>query len=112
MRLHNFIVDFREEHDHSSTGISAVEKNVFTEDCRRFMAGQSGVGGVGVHGGEREVRRNEDGTVFQGGRPSQIESQTTKEGKDFRDRLRDFISYEGGVRPRSNWYRENNRFLN
>jgi hypothetical protein len=112
MRLHNFIVDFREEHEPSSTGISAVDKNVFTEDCRRFMAGQSGVGRVGVHGGEREVRRNEDGTVFQGGRPSQIESQTTKEGKDFRDRLRDFISYEGGVRPRSNWYRENNRFLN
>ena len=39
MRMHNFIVDFREEHAIPAAE-NAVDKDIFDEDCRRFLATQ------------------------------------------------------------------------
>ena len=45
--MHNFIVDFREEHAIPAAD-NAVDNGIFDEDCRRFLATQSGVGVFGV----------------------------------------------------------------
>jgi len=65
LRLHNFIVDYRESHLIEGTDQS-VDRETFDEDCRRFMARQAKVGRVGVDGGELEVRRDADGTINLG----------------------------------------------
>ena len=106
--MHNFIVDFREEHS-MPAAINAVDKDIFDEDCRRFLATQSGVGAFGVNGGEEDIRREADGTPAHGGRPFNNELQSTKEGRSIRDRLRDYVRVEDGVRPPTNWYRDHNR---
>ena len=110
MRLHNFIVDFREEMEPSSTRGVSLDREIFNEDCRRFLAAQSGVG-AGVHGGEEDIRRDADGNPLTGGRPTNVEVSTTQEGRAIRDSLRDYLAAEGAERPASNWYRSNNRVL-
>ena len=111
MRLHNFTVDYREAHGGMSSGIDDIDKTIFDEDCRRFLAAQSNVGGgaVGVHGGENDIRRDANGNPSLGGRPTNLEAETTREGKTIRDRLKDFFQSQDCTRPPSNWYRENNR---
>ena len=94
--MHNFIVDFREEHS-MPAAINAVDKDIFDEDCRRFLATQLGVGVFGINGGEEDICREADGTPVRGGRPFNNKLQSTKE------RLED------GVRPPTNWYRDHNR---
>jgi len=106
IRLHNFIVDFREECGDQE---SDTERSLFDEDCRRFMAAQSHGCSVGVQGGEDDIRRDSNGNPSVGGRPFNAELMTTREGKSIRDSIRDYISAEERVRPPSNWYREKNR---
>ena len=112
MRLHNFIVDFREA-QHNSSASTEIDRAVFDDDCRRFLATilESGdeVFDGGVHGGELEIRRNEDFETLQGGRPKRNEADSEKVGKRFRDSIRDEITRQRLVRPQSNWYRINNR---
>lgn len=107
MRLHNFIVDFREAQEES--GADDAEKSLFDEDCRRFLAAQSNIGPIGVQGGEDDIRRDANGNPSVGGRPTNTEAEATREGKSIRESLRDYISSQDGTRPPSNWYRENNR---
>ncbi|EJK58257.1 hypothetical protein THAOC_21635 [Thalassiosira oceanica] len=49
LMLHNFIVDHRES---LGENVSSMERDVFDDDCRRFMASQTGIYSVGVHGGD------------------------------------------------------------
>ena len=50
MNLHNFIVDFREEtRDTSLTDDS--ERDLFDDDCRRFLSVHPDIDGGGVYGG-------------------------------------------------------------
>ena len=108
LRLHNFIIDFRE-----SERTDTVERELFDEDCRRFMAEQSCVGtvNVGVHGGEMDVRRGQDGNPVVGGRPTLKEQAVRSEGLSLRQKLKDFIQRQRCERPSSNWFRKNNRVL-
>ena len=108
IRLHNFIVDFREEYEDQG---SDAEISLFDEDCRRFMAAQSDVCSMGVQGGEDDIRRDANGNPSVGGRPTNAEQITTREGKSIRDSIRDYIASEERIRPPSNWYREKNRVL-
>jgi hypothetical protein len=108
MRLHNFIVDFREENLIPASD-NAVDADIFDEDCRRFLATQSRVGVFGVNGGEEDICRRADGSPDLGGRPYVNEVQSTKEGRSIRDRLRDYVRAEEEVRPPTNWYRDHNR---
>ena len=56
MRLHNFIVDYREMAGEADL-IDEIERAVFNEDCRRLMAVNTNYpGGGGVHGGEADAR--------------------------------------------------------
>ena len=105
MRVHNFIVETRNDGDDSDY----IDRDIFDDDCRRFFAVNPFVNNEGVHGGEEDIRRDEDGNPLRGGRPSRAETQSTQVGQSWRDRHRDRISAQGLVRPRSNWYRVNNR---
>jgi hypothetical protein len=112
MRLHNFIVDFREAEQNTSASME-IDRVVFDDDCRRFLATilESGdeVFDGGVHGGEQEIRRNNDFETSQGGRPKRNEAESEQVGRRFRDSIRDEIKRQRLVRPQTNWYRINNR---
>ena len=111
LHLHNFIVDFREEHGGPVSDSTAMERELFDDDCRRFLSAQSGVGSVGVHGGELDVRRDRQGNPSQGGRPSANEAQSNAEGKSMRKRLKSYMMSQRCERPATNWYRVNNRVM-
>lgn len=105
-RLHNFIVDYREANNVDNN----ADKSIFDEDCRRFLATQSNVRFVGVHGGEDDIRLDDNGNPYLGGHPTNIEAETTTcEGKAIRENIKEYIAKEECSRPPSNWYRENNR---
>ena len=66
MRMHNFIVDFQK-----ANVINAVDKILFDEDCRRFLAVQSNVESMmGANGREDEIRCDYNGNPYVGGRPT------------------------------------------
>ena len=105
MRLHNFIVDFREE------AYAGQDNSLFDEDCRRFLAVHPDLETTGVFGGEDEEKRDEQGNRLVGGRPKRDELMSRKHGISQRDMLRDEISRRRLVRPATNWYKDNNRVL-
>ena len=107
MRLHNFIVDNR-NNDNFGTSMDHI---VFDDDCRRFFSVHPEMDDIGVRGGEEDVQRNEEGEVSRGGRTSRAESHSANFGKQWRDNYRDEIARQHLVRPRSNWYRVNNRMF-
>ena len=112
--LHNFIIDY--QYTHKVPASSAADKRaVFDEDSRRFLATQLNVGSYGVDGGEEELCQDHAGVQYEGrmamGRPTHVESRTTLEGKGVRDKVRNYVVAEGGTRPHSNWYKENNRIM-
>ena len=107
MRLHNFIVDFREAR---RSVFDSAERPVFDDDCRRFLAIHPEVD-FGVHGGEQDIRLGADGSRLIGGRPTKDDSNSTDHGKNLRNMLREFITDQRLQRPRTNWYRENNRVM-
>ena len=106
MRLHNFIVDHRNRNDNFST---SLDREIFDDDCRRFFAVDPFLDDIGVRGGEDDVQRYENGEVSRGGRTSRAETNSSNLGRQWRDTNRDEIARQRLVRPRSNWYRLNNR---
>ncbi|KAL3805723.1 hypothetical protein ACHAW5_003832 [Stephanodiscus triporus] len=69
MRLHNFIVDFRET-NLCVTESTALDREVFDDDCRRYLAThleqyEDGVYDGGVYGGDQEIRRDDDFSVLR-----------------------------------------------
>jgi len=59
MRLHNFILDRRQDNSYSNR----MDADVFDDDCRRFFAVNSFLVRSGVHGGEDDVCRDGEGNV-------------------------------------------------
>ena len=106
MRLHNFIVDNRNE----GCEMDPVDRQVFDDDARRYFSVHPN-NEEGVHGGEDDVRRDENGNILRGGRPPTSEALSTETGKVWRDKHRDEIARRGLARPISNWYRERNRIV-
>ncbi|KAL7506494.1 hypothetical protein ACHAXN_009688 [Cyclotella atomus] len=103
MRLHNFIVDWREGEHFKSSEVD--ERTIFFEDHRRFMAAYPDLEVVGVHGGEEEERRNR-------GRPTNVDKAIRDLGLSVRQSLCDDVAARKLVRPELNWFRrENNRVL-
>jgi hypothetical protein len=111
MRLHNFIVDFREENLSQSNSRDSLEidRSVFSDEMRRFLSINLNEEVVGVHGGEKEIRRNEEFDPSQGGRPRKADKDCEKVGSMWRDKIRDEIKRQHLVRPQTNWFRVNNR---
>ena len=112
MRLHNFIVDFREG-GHGSSESLLVERSVFDDDWRRYLATSlehdpEGGNDGGVYGGERDIRRDGNFEQFRGGRPKAEEADSEAVGRRWRDNIRDEITRRRLIRPSTNWYRSSN----
>jgi len=106
MRLHNMIVMKR-----GDTGsIDAIDREVFQDDARRVFYNSNDYN-EGVEGGESDVRRDANGDVFRGRRPTRRDHHLAEVGKAWRDEHRDEISRQRLVRPATNWYREHNRII-
>jgi len=112
MRLHNFIVDFRET-NLCVTESTALDREVFDDDCRRYLAThleqyEDGVYDGGVYGGEHDIRHDNDFSPLQGEHPKGKEFDSEVVGRRWRDDVRAEISRRGLIRPHTNWYRSNN----
>jgi hypothetical protein len=113
MRLHNFIVDYRERYL-CVLESTALDRDVFDDDCRRYLAThleqhEDGVYDGGVYGGEQDIRRDENFNQLRGGRPKYDEANSEVVGRRWRENIRDEISRHELIRPHTNWYRSNNR---
>jgi len=106
MRLHNCIVELR-----VGNTMDALDRDIFDDDCRRFYAINPFHLNEGVSGGEEDVRLDEDGNAVRGGRPSNIEKESSEWGKTWRNEIRDEILRQKLIRPPTNYYRDRNRVL-
>jgi hypothetical protein len=91
MCLHNFIVDFREGERCVSESI-ALDRSVFDDDCRCYLAThlEKNIGELtegGVHGGEQDVRHDDDFNQDWGGRPKADDADSEAVGRQWRDIL-------------------------
>jgi len=111
MRLHNFIVDWREEKSATAMLSVETERSIFDEDHRRFMAAYPDFDDCGVHGGEEDIRLDSNGNPLAGGRPSSLSKEVTDLGRNVRQELCNDIARKKLVRPRINWFRDCNRVL-
>lgn len=102
MRLHNFIVDWREVN--ISADVDDVDRQIFEEDHKRFMSAYPTFDAAGVHGGEEE-RTNARG------RSTNFTKEITEFGRKVRQIICDNIKAKRLVRPQCNWFRVNNRVL-
>jgi hypothetical protein len=83
--------------------MDSIDKEVFDEECRRFFSIHPDIA-EGVDGGDH---MNDS----RPGRPTRQEANAASVGRDWRDLIRDEIARQGLSRPRTNWYRENNRLF-
>lgn len=111
LRLHNFIVDFREAEKEVSP-LEELERLVFDEDCRRFMAVNPDLDHYGVDGGEDDPMLDEDGNPDRGGRPFLQDTLSRQAGLAVRTAISNEIGRRRCERPRVNWFRKDNRFIN
>ncbi len=106
MRLHNFIVEYRES---AAAADDTDERYIFEDDFRRFLAASPVFLQGGIHGGEDEAVRDANFEPTRGGRPTRAESESEKLGREWRDSICNNIAAQHLIRPLSNWYRNQNR---
>ena len=70
----------------------ADEREIFDDDCRRFLAVTPDFLHGGIHGGEDEIVRDANFDPYRGGRPTRAESESENMGCDWHDRLRNSIT--------------------
>ncbi len=61
-----------------------------------------------MHGGEQDVRHDDDFNQDWGGRPKADDADSEVVGRQWRDNFRDEISRRRLIRPATNWYCSNN----
>ena len=112
LRLHNFIVDYRQEKERESV-LDELERSVFNEDSRRFLAVNPGHRANGAHEAHGEDLLDENGArvIACGGRPSTDDVACREAGVEIRESISSFIANKKERRPQINWFRENNRVL-
>ena len=110
MRLHNFIVDFR-ENTKESTIMEEIEREVFDDGVRRFLDVHPNVEDSGVHIGEEYERLDAEGSPLTGRRPFKAEVESKEFCMEFRKKVSEDIKQNRLTRPRSNWYQVKNRVL-
>jgi hypothetical protein len=110
MRLHNFIIDWREAKPGSCSNEAGTnEREIFEEEHRKFMAAYPDIDMHGVYGGEDDDRLDSNGNPLVGGRPSNLSKTLTDVGRSVREALCEDIDSKKLVRPKINWFRHNNR---
>ena len=93
MRLHNFIVNYREKHNKSS---SDKDLDMFDDECLDFMTAHPDEI-IGTYSGTM----SDDSVRKPVGRPTKLRRM----GKEWRDKLRNRMKQEGLKRPPCNWHR-------
>eukprot|EP00804_Cyclotella_cryptica_P030172 CCRYP_021197-RA/>CCRYP_021197-RA protein AED:0.74 eAED:0.39 QI:0/-1/0/1/-1/1/1/0/95 len=92
-----------------TTSFDHLDKDVFEEDCRRFLQSNMDVCSVGVHGRGEEERGDERGNRFVGGRPLSAETEAREIGMAMRNAIWDELVRTNFTRPPSNFYQSNKR---
>jgi hypothetical protein len=106
MRLHNFIVEYRES---AVAADDSDERDIFEDNFRRFLAARPDFLQGGIHGGEDKAVRDANFEPTRGGRPTRAESESEKLGREWRDSICNYIAAQRLIRPLSNWYCNQNR---
>jgi hypothetical protein len=104
MRLHNFIIAYRESTADNQEGL-----DIFDE-CRRFLAFNPDES-VEVQGGELDDKLDADGNRLVGGRPTTDDAAATLQGKNLRQQLCNLVARHGYVRPATNWFKNRNGLI-
>ena len=106
LRLHNFIVDYRESvRSYQVSGNTVGEVDMFLSEVRRSNA-EDRSSATGVFGGEEEQRLD-----VRRGRPPMEETVSREDGLVIRDEIKNKIADGNWIRPKTNWYRTENRFI-
>ena len=106
MRLHNFIIEYREATADNQEGL-----DIFDEECRRFLAFNPDES-VEVQDGELDDRLDADGNSrLVGGRPTADDAAATLRGKNLRQQLCNLVARNGYVRPTTNWFKNRNGLI-
>ena len=100
-RLHNFIVDYRED-NLQTTRLQQLEKVVFEDDYNNFLVSHPDISNYGIMDGHDELQ--------QRGRPTVDERASRKVGLEIRNEIVSEVKKNNYTRPKPNWYRNNNRF--
>ena len=100
--LHNFIVDFWEDNKEVTAAIS-LERMVFKDDYSRFLSLKPTIENYGVQGDSEEDQLR--------GRPTTAKSQPCQKGIDICNDITSNVKENYYTHPKSNWYRDNNRFV-
>ena len=79
MQLHNFIIDFCLNNELPTTS-EYIDREIFDEDCRRFLASSIDTTYFGIQGGEDAIKMNADGKILLGGKPFREELISNKKG--------------------------------
>ena len=108
MRLHNFIIDFCLNNELPTTS-EYIDRKIFDEDCRRFLASSIDTTYFGIQGGEDGVKMNAYGKIFSGGKPFPEDLISNKKGEKLRNFLCNEIKRRKNLRQIANCYRKNDR---
>jgi hypothetical protein len=109
-RLHNFIVDFRDKNQ-KPTAFDELETRIFHDEYERFLAQRSSTDGFGVDLANDEQILDDNGEPMRNtrGRPLREETLSREAGVEIRNDVCENIKQLKLSRPKSNYYRLNNR---
>ena len=97
-----FIVDYWEDNKEVTAAISQ-ERMVFKDDYDRFLSLNPNMNNYGVQGDIEENQLR--------GRPTIDKTQCRQKGIDIRNNITSKVKESNYSRPKSNWYRDNNCFI-
>ena len=100
--LHNFIVDYQVDNKEVTTSIS-LERMVFKDDHDRFLSLNPNIDNYGVQGDIEENQLR--------GCPTTNKLQSRQTRIDIRNDITSEVKETNHTRPKSNWYRDNNHFV-
>ena len=102
LRLHNCIVDW--EDDKEVTATITLEQMVFNDNYSRFLFLNPNIENYGVQGSDEEPQLP--------GRPTTNESYLCQAGINIHSGITSKVKENNYTRSKSNWYRDNNHFIN
>ena len=102
LRLHNFIVDYQEDNKEVTAAI-LLERMSFKDDHDMFLSLNPNMNNYGVQG---DIEENQ-----LCGHPTTDKSQSRQKENDICNDITSRVKEINYTRPKSNWYRDNNHFV-
>jgi hypothetical protein len=109
-RLHNFIIDYREKNN-KPTAFDRLEESIFNDEYERFLVTRNCTDGFGIDLADDEQILDDNGETIRNmvGRPRKDETESRQAGVEIRNDICERIKQLKLSRPKSNYYRHNNR---